>query len=273
MRKMASVKQIIRDIKEQKVDTTGRRVLLVEGTDDVTAFQNFLSRKFPAWEQDWILAPAGSKKNVLEALALEANWLGVVDRDAWTDVQIAEKRRNLANLLVLPRFCIESYLIAPEELWLVFQPKHQQAINGGIQAFIQAVHDVLPQWRNHAALWNVIHPLWERLRAAGFNTAFHDLNTAQNDAEVEQCLRQWSQHLDPDVLLAQIQTQKTNIAARSPTTQLTQCFHGKMFFEQAIDPLLTQLLGQRAREQRQKDLFRTLPVPDDLTFIWNEMGL
>lgn len=46
-----------------------------------------------------------------------------------------------------------------------------------------------------------------------------------------------------------------------------------MFFEQAIDPLLTQLLGQRAREQRQKDLFRTLPVPDDLTFIWNEMGL
>ncbi|WP_251990327.1 hypothetical protein, partial [Salmonella enterica] len=25
--------------------------------------------------------------------------------------------------------------------------------------------------------------------------------------------------------------------------------------------------------QRQKDLFRTLPVPDDLTFIWNEMGL
>lgn len=144
-----------------------------------------------------ILAPAGSKKNVLEALALEANWLGVVDRDAWTDVQIAEKRRNLANLLVLPRFCIESYLIAPEELWLVFQPKHQQAINGGIQAFIRAVHDVLPQWRNHAALWNVIHPLWERLRAAGFNTAFHDLNTAQNDAEVEQCLRQWSQHLIP----------------------------------------------------------------------------
>lgn len=117
---MASVKQIIRDIKEQKVATTGRRVLLVEGTDDVTAFQNFLSRKFPAWEQDWILAPAGSKKNVLEALALEANWLGVVDRDAWTDVQIAEKRRNLANLLVLPRFCIESYLIAPEELWLCF---------------------------------------------------------------------------------------------------------------------------------------------------------
>lgn len=148
------------------------------------------------------------QKNVLEALTLEANWLGVVDRDAWTDEQIAEKRRNLANLLVLPRFCIESYLIVPEELWLGFQPKHQQAINGGIQAFIQAVHDVLPQWRNHAALWNVIHPLWERLRAAGFNTAFHDLNTAQNDAEVEQCLRQWSQHLDPDVLLAQIQTQK-----------------------------------------------------------------
>lgn len=89
---------------------TGRRVLLVEGTDDVTAFQNFLSRKFPTWEQGWILAPAGSKKNVLEALTLEANWLGVVDCDAWTDEQIAEKRRNLANLLVLPRFCIESYL-------------------------------------------------------------------------------------------------------------------------------------------------------------------
>ncbi|ECA1329205.1 DUF4435 domain-containing protein [Salmonella enterica subsp. enterica serovar Leatherhead] len=273
MRKMASVKQIIRDIKEQKVAATGRRVLLVEGTDDVTAFQNFLSRKFPAWEQGWILAPAGSKKNVLEALTFEANWLGVVDRDAWTDEQIAEKRRNQTNLLVLPRFCIESYLIVPEELWRGFQPKHQQAINGGVQTFTQSVHDILPQWRNHAALWGVIHPLWEQLRAAGFNTAFHELTTAQDDAEVERYLRQWSQYLDPDALLSRIQTQKADIAARSPTTQLTQCFHGKMFFEQAIDPLLTQLLGQRAREQRQKDLFRTLPVPDDLTFIWTEMGL
>lgn len=44
---MANVKHIIRDIEDQKVAATGRRVLLVEGTDDVTAFQNFLSRKFP----------------------------------------------------------------------------------------------------------------------------------------------------------------------------------------------------------------------------------
>jgi hypothetical protein len=45
-----------------------------------------------------------------------------------------------------------------------------------------------------------------------------------------------------------------------------------MYFEQVIDPLLTQLLGQRGRQQRQKDLLQTLPVPDDLTFIWNRMG-
>lgn len=270
---MTSIKQLVKDIKNQQVSSTNKRVLLVEGPDDISALQNFLTQIHPGWEQQWVLSGAGSKQRVLQALSLEANWLGIVDRDAWTEDQVTEKCRNQANLLVLPRFCIESYLVVPEELWQGFPPKHQQKVDGGINTLIQHIYSVLPQWRNHAALWFVIQPLWEQLRAAGFNTAFREFTTAQNDAEVERCLRQWSQYLDPDALLERIQIRKAEMAMLSPTVQLTQCFHGKMFFEQVIDPLLKPFFGQRGREQRQKELFRALSVPDDLNFIWSRMGL
>lgn len=62
---MANVKHIIRDIENQKVAATGRRVLLVEGTDDVTAFQNFLSRKFPTWSKVGSLLQQVQKKMCL----------------------------------------------------------------------------------------------------------------------------------------------------------------------------------------------------------------
>jgi hypothetical protein len=209
---------------------------------------------------------------VLEALPLAPDWLGIVDRDAWTDDIIAVKQREHPNLLVLPRFCIESYLVVPEELWEAFREIHRQRVEGGLPVFVQQIHSLLPVWRNHAAVWSIIHPLWEQLRIAGFNDAFHRIDAAQNEAEIENLLRQWNQHLDPEVLLTRIRIRKAEIAALAPSAQLAQCVHGKMYFEQVIDPLLTQLLGQRGRQQRQKDLLQTLPVPDDLTFIWNRMG-
>ena len=46
---MSKVAERIQEIKTEKLGQTGKKVLLVEGTDDRDAYQIFLSKKFPGW--------------------------------------------------------------------------------------------------------------------------------------------------------------------------------------------------------------------------------
>jgi hypothetical protein len=47
------------EIRDEKVGQTGKRVLLVEGPDDVDVYGILLSRRFGAdWEKEWLLALA-----------------------------------------------------------------------------------------------------------------------------------------------------------------------------------------------------------------------
>jgi len=120
-------------IRDEQVGQTGKRVLLVEGQDDVAVYGILLSRRFgAAWEKDWALAAAGKKEFVLDILVGESTWLGLVDRDEWSQDLIVQKQARLPNLLVLPRFCLESYLIDPDELWAAFPPNQRTKIAGGL---------------------------------------------------------------------------------------------------------------------------------------------
>ena len=114
---MSKVQERIAQIRTQLVGESGARVLLVEGSDDVDAFRIFLDKKFPAWEQAWHLVEAGNKRMVQQIAAAEPQWLGLVDRDEWTEDEIQQRMQETTNLLVLPRFCMESYLIEPGELY------------------------------------------------------------------------------------------------------------------------------------------------------------
>jgi len=105
MRKIAAT---IKRIKEERIGLTGKRLLLVEGSDDVMASRIFLEKKSgnQQWEQQWLLHPAGNKKILLEMLAVEPGWIGLVDRDEWSDDAIARKQQELPNLVIIPRFCL-----------------------------------------------------------------------------------------------------------------------------------------------------------------------
>ena len=82
---MSTVSERVAQIKAEKVGQTGKRVLLLEGTDDVDAYSIFLTKRFPQWDQSWAVAEMGNKRQVLEGLARERNWLGLVDKDEWSD--------------------------------------------------------------------------------------------------------------------------------------------------------------------------------------------
>ncbi len=89
---MSKVQERIAQIRTQLVGESGARVLLVEGSDDVDAFRIFLDKKFPAWEQAWHLVAAGNKRMVQQIAAAEPQWLGLVDRDEWTEDEIRRRQ-------------------------------------------------------------------------------------------------------------------------------------------------------------------------------------
>lgn len=271
---MGKINRIIQDIKDRDLAAfPDKRILVLEGVDDVAAFQQLLTKHNANWEQQWVLVRANKKQNVLDILALENTWYGLIDRDEWSESKIMQLEQNYPHLMFLPRFCIESYLINPSEIWQALRPKHQERIVGGEAAFTRMFEQEVERWFNHAAVWFVVNPLWEKLRSAGFNSALLDVDTVCQDTEIERILRSWGTLINPENLTREIQLRKEQIEQFSMSVQLATCVHGKLFFEKFVDPLLTSFLGQRGREQRQKDLFSTLPVPEDLSPIWLKMGL
>lgn len=154
---MKGIEKKIREIKEQKIGNSGRQVLVVEGSDDVEAFELMLEKLAPEWSRGWVLAEAGKKSAVLEIVRREPTWAGVVDRDEWADEKNEELEAELRNLAVLPRYCLENYLIVPSELWAALPPKQKAKIPGGQQALQDKILEDLDRWVRHGVLWSVVN--------------------------------------------------------------------------------------------------------------------
>ncbi|MCE5164301.1 DUF4435 domain-containing protein [Plesiomonas sp. PI-19] len=263
-----------KDIKQQYVGATGKRVLLVEGPDDVHAFSAWLGKIDASWENRWAVAEAGKKASVLGLLTREPNWVGVVDRDEWSAEVIADKQQALPNLWVLPRFCLENYLCDPAELWAMLPEVQKLKIQGGEQALHAAITENLPMWRQHGALWHVINPLWEGLRALGFKERLLDIQLADDENAIRQTLNEWHQYLSPEQIWTNYQTCLAEMAVWPEPMQLQCAVHGKHFFPNVVHSELSRLLGEHAKaSQRQNLLLQSAPPPADLAPLWQKMGL
>jgi hypothetical protein len=192
----------IRDrIREEVVGAQDKHVFLVEGSDDVGAWQILLNRFVPNWETRWGIAQAGNKARLLCLLDLEPDWLGLVDRDEWDQDAIATNTHTRPNLRVLPRFCLENYLIDPDELWPAIPEAQQTTVVGGQATLATALQTQLDRYLRHGALWMVVTPLWTGLRALGFKEALaseDSLETAQDDDAIRRILRDRDALLDPE---------------------------------------------------------------------------
>ena len=98
---MSKLDDLQNKIKQQSIGATGRRVLLVEGPDDEQAFRAWLGKVSVSWENQWVIAIAEKKSNVLGLLEREANWIGVVDQDEWTADVIEQKQLAMPHRLDL----------------------------------------------------------------------------------------------------------------------------------------------------------------------------
>lgn len=264
-------------ILQEQVAATGVRVLVVEGIDDKRVVEAFLDKISPGtWETRWCVGIAGNKQNVLRILDNQVTWLGLVDRDEWSEnaaTSAAGVASRAGRLHVLPRFCMESYFINPHEIWTALPAVQQQAIQGGEATLDAEIKVGLESWLRHGALWHAVNPLWDGLHSRGFKDRLLDHANAQDDALIRQTLADWHQFLDPQRIFADFQTHLTAASAAGEEEQFRRWVHGKRFFNQKVVPTLNHLLIQKSADDWSRDLSRILPVPADLQPVWNAMGL
>lgn len=262
-------------IRQNFIGAQAKQVFLVEGTDDEAAFRILLGRFVPGWEQRWAIHAAGNKRQLIELLALEPSWLGLVDRDEWDLGVIEQRQAELPNLMVLPRFCLENYLINPAELWPAIPAARQAGIAGGKDDFHAEIISGLTQFLRHGVLWRVVAPLWSGLRALGFKEALASetsLLTAQNDAEIQQVLQAWDALLDPQRIFDDFKQQLAAASVARPDVQLAEWVHGKIFWKQVVNPVMNRLLGQMQEDQRRKKILRKLALPADLQPVFERLA-
>jgi len=265
----------IKTILETKI-TEGKRALIVEGKTDELVFTQLLKKVDPQWESKWVLAEVGGKRNVVEILAAQPKWLGVVDRDEWDNAQISQKQQQLRNLLVLPRFCIENYLVVPSELLSGLPamrranlPPEREAAVHSIKALIT---ENLDSWIQFGAAWAIINPLWDELRLLGFNRDLLDPQQVITEPGFLAHCERWHAHLDPAVLLQRYQSKLAEIRDLPVDEQLRTIVHGKKFYKAVVTPAFMQLLA--ITKAISTDVwFREMPVPPDLAFVWQRMDL
>ena len=270
---MSTLEERIEQIKTQFIGKTDLRVLLVEGPDDVDAYRIFLDRKFPEWEKAWLLTPAGNKADVVRMLKKEPNWIGLVDRDEWTEAEIADQKVDCANLIVSPRFCVESYLIDPAELWAAFPDKQRKKILGGEVQFRNEVMATQTEWIRHAALWHGVRPLWRQLRSLGFPNSVLGNPPMPDDEALRAKFAEWHVTLDADAILAAVHTLEAKLSAEEDSKLCAQWLHAKSFYPQVVHQTLNRLLGQKPARELRLAILRTRSVPDDLVPVWQAMGL
>jgi len=196
-----------------------------------------------------------------------------VDRDEWSEEVQNQHLMAHPNLLVLPRFCLESYLINPAELWQAFPPKQRAKIKGGEAVFRAVLLASLPEWIRHAALWHGVRPLWQQLRNAGFPDDVTKVPPTLSDKELREFFSNWHGLLDADALLTRVRGLEAKVTAEDVETVCQQWLHAKHFYAEVVHLALDRLLGVKPARQRRLAIFRTLTVPADLDVVWRAMGL
>ena len=268
-------KDIAKQIREEKIGSQNKRALIVEGVDDVAALTILLSKYYPNWEEQWVIEDAGSKSKVQAVLKQDANWLGLVDRDEWGEELIQQLAESQSNLMPLPRFCLENYLINPDELWLAIPAAQQEKVQGGQQDFAEKLLEDLPKYVRHGVLWKVVTPLWSGLRSLGFKDALaaHDsIDTAQDDDAIKSHLHNWDVLLDPERVFKAFEEELALANSLETATQLNNYVHGKVFWQGSVNSTMNSLFGQMSEKSRKNALWSRLEMPEDLRFLINRMN-
>lgn len=259
-----NINEKIEEIKDQFIGTTNKTVLAVEGVDDENFYRVLLERHVNDWQAQLCIVGVGGKKSVLEILDKEHSWFGIVDRDEWSDTVIDEKKNNFKNLWITPRFCLENYLIVPNELWAALPQIQRDKIPEGESKLRSTILNEFDRWVAHGVLWSFVNPLWDGLRSRGFKEELLSPDVALNNGYIRKKLNEWHQFLDPEPIMERYMSKFEDVRKLQEDERLKRWVHGKQFYAAVVNPALNMLLGQKSENDRRASIIRTLPLPEDL---------
>jgi hypothetical protein len=247
----------------------GLPVLLVEGNDDATLIGHFLDQHASDWRQRLYLAPANGKDPVIRGVAVHRPaWVGIVDRDEWRQADVDAAAARSPRLFVLPRFCIESYLCDPDELWAALPATARARVSGNPETLTRPIYAALPEWVAHGAMWRVLRELY---RTARLPAQLED-HPVSDEAEIRRILSEWHSHLAPDEVLGQYRAALKDALNLSPADQLHQYVHGMKFYNQVVLEILDHVFaGKGADDWLQKFRDSPIPPPADLRAVFDKI--
>ncbi len=248
----------------------GKPVVLLEGQDDEVMLGHFLSQHSSGWERRLHLAAAGSKRRVVRGVTVHRpDWLGIIDCDEWSPADVEDACAQSDRLLILPRFCLESYFCVPEELWEALPEVQRQRVGDAIEKLADPIWEALSDWVAHGAMWRVLHDRWQDLRFP----AELENQPVTDEARIRDILQTWHDGLKPDVILDAyrnaLQSARSDLTAER---QLKSYVHAKKFFNQIVVQQLDQLFSGRGRgDWLQKFRDGGIQPPPDLSALFDEM--
>ncbi len=262
------------------VEDRGRnkRKIVVEGDADRDAFFQVFKKKFETtWKKftdTYYLTEVGGKKKVLQSLKKHSDWIGLVDRDTWDDGKVAGAKEGRPYLIVLERYCIENYIIIPDELWEAIPGELQTRIKGGLDEFKRELLKDLNKWIRHGVLWHIVEPLFSGLREEGFhNELLENVEKTVTDDEIRKTLTRWHDVLSPDGILNRFNKTLKEVTALSNEEKLKRWIVGKGFFNNVVYPYFCETFGQRSIKEYRKIIWENRPISNDFDFMWNSFDL
>ncbi len=254
---MAAYERPYDPVLKEAAATPGKRVLLVEGTGDIS-FLTLMLDKPPLREEnilaDWVLAPAGGKDAVLRTIREQRDICGMVDRDAWDEEECETLQRKYPNLHILPRFCIENFLVCPDEL--------EEAIPG-FGRLSPVISGEIPRAIRHACLWRAAQPLYEELLQAGFNRALLRYPPPKEE-EMQQLLHSWQDLLSPENVQKRMQNSFSRMKNLPEALVLRRFVHGKVFWRGCVEGLIANFYPGKKSDELKREVFKRVKLPRDL---------
>lgn len=251
-----------------------KKIIVVEGETDIESFEKILKKKFKErgrkFEDSYFLAEVGGKGMVLRALKKEPDWIGIIDRDTWTDDRIAREKKKNPNLIVLERYSIENYMIIPHEVWYAIPGEFKIVENGGFEEFKKEILKNLQKWIRHGVLWHITEPLFYGIQEEGFHyELLEDVEKTVTDEKIRKVLKKWHDFLSPDDILERFNRKLEAVKPLSNEEKLKQWIVGKEFFNNVVYPYFNKTFGQRSTREYRKIIWENLPIPEDFNFMWD----
>ena len=232
--------------------------LFVEGKTDVE-FLTIMMDKAPFEDTNiflhWEIIQCGGKDGVLKRLqGNNPRYFGLVDRDAWDEKEMSAMLALYPNLFILPRFCIENYIISPDELLNAFP---------SLLPYYDQMKSQVPTGIRHGCLWRAATPLRQDLIKAGFIQALLKYPPV-NDEELSKLIHRWQSVLSVEGVKSRASIFYKEIETLPQEEALHIFVHGKIFWKNVVEKNAEKIFPTFKREQLRKKILREIPLPKDL---------